>query len=375
VKLVRSTAVPSALVCFLAASACKKSGSLSDPLAPTALYTEAEVQAQFLDRSGIVPDESGAQFTLSVPKDWQPDPMLTLNTNPTSGDLVLIARYQPADKSATLDVSFERLRHEISLGDFVDVYLHAHNIEVLGRRSIIDPQNELVEDVFLRDRDEDSFVARMRFKKDGARIFSILGGSGESDYSELIRPFARAVASFNLVPRSLVPYAEPFPLYVADDRIGPSFHYPASWQLRPAKDAPEGCGAADVALTEGNLDRTLLRVKWARLGGVHHASAGKMIEKFSDEMSRAGCDRLSLESTEPWPGYPATPPSGLLYTWNAEANGESLILKEVAFESPTVVCAASLTAPTPDRDPEGWAAGLRAFEIAGEDLVAFVEKQ
>ncbi len=360
--------------CLVAAGGCKRTPHVADPLAVSDTYPEETQQTAYVTRKVVPKGRPELTFQITVPKDWREDPSAIPAETDDSEDLMLLARFVPPEggSSRVIDIAHTTLPEEIGLSDFVDLYGSAHDLELIKRQTVA-MRGETVEDLFVRQGGDHSFVARMTFRKHAADVFCVIGGAGEAEYPDLARTFEIATVLFRQTKSSVNPYAVPFKLYVATDGIGPSFHWPSTWNLAPATGAPPGRGAVDVRLNRDDTMAAQLRVKWEKRDLTGNPNADAVLDSFSTEFAGAGGTDQVLKSTTPVSGWNGTPPSGQVFKWVGRLQDGPVAMRAAIFDSPETVFSVTLLTVTADRDPIAWAAGARAFEIAVGDVMKFAK--
>jgi hypothetical protein len=348
-----------------------------DPLPSANLYTPDEVRDQFFNWSIRPLRRSELGFSVLIPKSWREEPVLVTPTELSKDDqdLVVLARFVP-DKDAeagAIEIAYQRLNHEMVLGDFVDLYLKSHAIEVVRRQPGTFNKDQ-VDDVLVGVRARKPFLARLTFRKDGPHILVVQSSSSEEKYPDFAKPFGAAAVSFFLHPGSGKPYAEDFKSYLAPSPPGLTFRYPTSWNAEAIPDAPVGRGGVDVTLKSADgAVRAVLRVKWVMKSAAPDVTVPLLLEKASAEFdSIARIDTFLGKERVPGAG---TPPNGDVSLYTASSGKSRLLLRAVGFEGKTAVYSVSLLGPSKDQDGEAWAAAARAFEIAALDVLQQTKRE
>ena len=201
-------------------------------------------------------DRKDLTFHLAIPNsDWRDIPVALSPENLKEENLHLIPlakQMAPENEKgeAKIEVVYMRMELDISLYDFVDLFLQNYEtmFAVLARREGR-YNNREVEEVLLRsEQDSKQYIVRMTFSHHGDLFFGVFASALESEFLRYTEPFTVAAVSFEMHQKAPPSQGGKMATFTSKAAPKPTFSCPADWTAEEVPGAVAGLAAVDVKL-------------------------------------------------------------------------------------------------------------------------------
>ena len=243
------------------------------------LPSQQEINQSYFNFTYRPFDREDLTFDILIPADTWRDTPPTVSPEALEQDttqlIPLAQQLAPKNEkgNAGIQVAYTRMGLEISLYDFVSVFIEQNRLDVLLRREAV-YNNQDVEEILVKsEKDAETYIIRIAFFRHGGRGFIVTCSSLDSEYSRYAQQFAVAVVSFAVNQKASHPYAEPMSVYSGAGKLRLRFIYPESWECEAVEGStPERTGV-NVNLVSRDENNQLVTV----YGCIHaRAYAGSM---------------------------------------------------------------------------------------------------
>ena len=326
-------------------------------------------------------DRKDLTFHLAIPKsDWRDIPVALSPENLKEDNLHLISlakQMAPENEKgeAKIEVVYMRMDLDISLSDFVDLFLQNYEtmFEVLARREGR-YNNRKVEEVLLRsEQDSKPYIIRMTFSHHGDLFFGVFASALESEFLRYTEPFTVAAVTFEMHQK--VPHPKGGKMTTFTSKAAPklTFSCPADWTAEEVRGAVAGLAAVDVKLDlpAGDTQKiTTFGYIHARLVADHLGRTPDRIltdlKKDFEDMDRTVAFNTCTLKADLLPKLAA--PLGKLERWDVTISGTASEAAFLVLPKGTACVALGLISMRPEDNMLAWLHTWRVFERIAEDL-------
>jgi len=181
---------------------------------------------------------------------------------------------------AKIQVFYTRMGLEISLYDFVNVFIEQNRLDVLLRREAV-YNNRDVDEILVRSVQENRiYNQRIAFSRHGGRVFMVSCSALESEYGRYVQHFALAVVSFTVHQKAHQPYAESMAVFTGTDKPRLKFSYPEGWECKAVEGSTPDRTGVNVNLVARDKNNQLVTV----YGCIHARAYAKTAGKNPEEI-------------------------------------------------------------------------------------------
>ncbi len=326
-------------------------------------------------------DRKDLTFHLAIPKsDWRDIPVALSPENLKEDNLHLISlakQMAPENEKgeAKIEVVYMRMDLDISLYDFVDLFLQNYeNVFTVIARREGRYNNRKVEEVLLRSgQDSKQYIVRVTFSQHGDLFFGVFASALESEFLRFTEPFIVAAVTFERHQNGPHPQGGKMATFTSKAEPKLTFSYPADWTAEEVPGAVAGLAAVDVKL---NLPAGDTQER-TTFGYIHARAVADHLDRTPDRILSdlkkdfEGMDRTVAFNTctlkaDLLPKL--TAPLGKLERWDVTIGGTSSEAAYLVLPKGNTCVALGLISMRPEDNMLAWLHTWRVFERIAEDL-------
>jgi hypothetical protein len=326
-------------------------------------------------------DRQELSFSILIPNNNWRDIQLSIEPGTLQQDaqqLIPLAKQMAPEGEkgeAKIEVAYMRLNMEISLYDYVNIFLQNNkdSFDLLMRRKGRYSQRAVEEVLLASEQNSTRYLARLTFSRHGDRIFLVSGSALESEFMRYAETFTAATVSFSAVKNSPNAYAEKMSNFSSRGTPKLRFHYPQTWTLEELQELAVGRNGVDMKLSVRNEeDQPVLTYGYIHVSafsGNIHKSPEQILMDLKNDFERMP---LSLDTcilkADIFPKL--TNPLGKLERWNAIVKGNLGEAGFLVLPKGDDYIAMGLFSMRPEDNVLTWSHTWRIFEIIANDLSA-----
>ena len=324
-------------------------------------------------------DRKDLTFSMAVPKsDWRDIPA-SLSPEMLKEDnqrLIPLAKQMAPENEkgeAEIEVVYMRMDLEISLYDYVDLFLQNYQtlFKVLARRDGR-YNNRQVEEVLLQlEQNSKQYIVRATFYRHGNLFFGILTSALKNEFTRYAEPFTVAAVTFRMHQKAPHPYVEQMTAFSTKATPKLKFNCTGNWAVEEVPGAVAGIAAVDakLELPVGNTQQMV------SLAYIHARAVAKNLNRTPD--------RILNDLKEDFKGMPiafnactlnadldpnVAAPLGKLERWEVTINGTPGEAAFLMFPESAAYIAMGLITTRPENNRLAWMHSWRIFELIAADL-------
>jgi hypothetical protein len=342
------------------------------------LPSQQEINESYFNFTYRPFDREDLTFDILIPSNNWRDIPLTVSPEALAQDtthmIPLAQQLAPESEKgeAKIQVTYTRMGLEISLYDFVTVFIEENQFDVLLRREAVYNSRDVDELLVKSVQDSKTHIIRIAFSRHGGRVFMVSSSCLESEYGDYAKHFALAAVSLTVHQKAPHPYAETMSVFTSEKKPGLNFRYPESWECEAVEDPVPGRSGVNVNLVSRNEKNQLVTVYACIHARAHTRNAGITPREIltglkndfeKDMLLSYGQSNLKADLM---PGQAA--PLGKLERWDVSVNGTPGESAFMVLPYGSNFLAMGLLSIKPEDNALSWLHAWRIFEIIANDL-------
>ncbi|MGD8716466.1 MAG: discoidin domain-containing protein [Desulfobacterales bacterium] len=323
-------------------------------------------------------DRKDLTFDILIPADNWRDMPPTVSPKALEQDttqlIPLAQQLAPENEkgNAKIQVTYTRMGLEISLYDFVSVFIEQNRLNVLLRREAIYNDRDVDEILVKSEQDTETHIIRIAFSRHGGRVFMVTCSALESEYGRFAQHFALAVVSFTVHQKAPQPYAESMAVFTGAGKPRLKFSYPESWECEAVEGSTPDRTGVNVNLVSRDEKNQLVTVYGCIHARAYAKAAGKTPEEilaglksdFEKDMF-ISYNQINLKA-DLMPGQ--TAPLGKLERWDVSVKETPGEVAFMVLPYGSNFLGMGLLSIKAEDSALSWLHAWRVFEIIANDL-------